>query len=140
MNEKIDDIIDRLQAQHIELKGADELTNLIMDNLPHQSQNEKAEVRASKTNHSALMVIRLISSVAATLLILLSLWQISDLFTIQAHKQNKDFEQCIARYENDYSSVERNKDFNEAFRNLVQLRKSHPSIINQLKNECDEKK
>jgi hypothetical protein len=137
MNEKIDDIITRLQAQQPELKDADQLTDRIMASLPDISQEEETE----KPSYAAWIVyLRAASSVAAIFLIVFTLWHIPGFGNPAIMQTTNDYEQCIAKYESDYSSLKNYADYKEALARLEQMKNSHPSIINQLKETYYENK
>ena len=134
-NDKIDDIIKRLQAEEPVLTDADEMTERIMNALPDNSANSPRI--AADASSVFLLFVRALSSAAAVVLVFLFIWQNISVRPLPP-ETTKDYEQCIAKYKSDYSFDECN-DLRQACQQYARQRESHRSVINSLVNEYYEK-
>lgn len=134
MSEKVDEIIAKLQAQQPKLKDADQFADSIMHSLP-----DLPEEKVPRPQSRLLAVQRTFASIAASFLILITLWQGINAIS-SSPVQQMSFEQCVAKYESDYSSLSNSDSFDKAVARYESMKKSRPSLIKQLKGTYDEKK
>lgn len=134
MNDKLDEIIARLQSQQPEPDCADELTDMIMDSLPELP----AETPVSATQHRVapiVSIVRNFSSAAAIFLFILFAWQNVKNPFFQQSPDTPDYEQCIANYKPDYSSITESSNPRESFNRYFQQRESKVKYLNKLKSK-----
>lgn len=134
MSEKTDEILAWLQRQQPKLNDADQLADIIMGSLPSQKGRSLPE---QQTGWSVFL--RTVMSVAASFLILITLWQGAEAISSSLPRQQLDFEPCIARYENDYASLRNSNSIVDAVVRYESMKKAHPSFIKQLKGVYHEK-
>ncbi len=135
MSEKTDEILARLQEQQPKLNDADLLANIIMDSLPNQKERNLSEAQTGWS-----VSLRAMMLVAASFLILITLWQGAKAISSSLPRQQIDFEPCIAQYENDYALLRNSNSLVDAVARYESMKMARPSLIKQLKGVYHEKK
>ena len=134
MNDKLDEIIARLQSQQPEPDCADELTDMIMDSLP-EFPDETPVIAVQHRGAPIVGIVRYFSSAAAIFLFVLFVWQNVRNPFFQQSPDTPDYEQCIANYKPDYSSIADSSDPREYFNRYFQQRESKVKYLNKLKGK-----
>lgn len=124
----IDKLIRRLAAQEPELKGADDLLESIMNNLPEQEEIEQMpaeNIKPFKKISLWLSIGRWSSSIAALFLIALF---ISQKISAENTVLEADYSEVLSAYRPDYTSFKQSDSPEEVMRAVMQEKKSRVKI------------
>lgn len=124
----IDKLIRRLAAQEPELKGADDLLESIMNNLPEQEEIEQMpaeNIKPVKKSSLWLSIGRWSSSIAALFLIALF---ISQKISADNTVLEADYSEVLSAYRPDYTSFKQSDSPEEVMRAVMQEKKSRLKI------------
>lgn len=124
----IDKLIRRLAAQEPELKGADDLLESIMNNLPEQEEIEQMpaeNIKPVKKSSLWLSIGRWSSSIAALFLIALF---ISQKISADNTVLEADYSEVLSAYRPDYTSFKQSDSPEEVMRAVMQEKKSRVKI------------
>ena len=124
----IDKLTSRLAAQEPELKGADDLLESIMNNLPEQEEIEQMpaeDIKLVKKSSLWLSIGRWSSSIAALFLIALF---ISQKISAENTVLEADYSEVLSAYRPDYTSFKQSDSPEEVMRAVMQEKKSRVKI------------
>lgn len=124
----IDKLTRRLAAQEPELKGADDLLESIMNNLPEQEEIEQMpaeDIKLVKKSSLWLSIGRWSSSIAALFLIALF---ISQKISAENTVLEADYSEVLSAYRPDYTSFKQSDSPEEVMRAVMQEKKSRVKI------------
>lgn len=123
----IDKLTRRLAAQEPELKGADDLLESIMNNLPEQEveQMPAEDIKPVKKSSLWLSIGRWSSSIAALFLIALF---ISQKISAENTVLEADYSEVLSAYRPDYTSFKQSDSPEEVMRAVMQEKKSRVKI------------
>lgn len=123
----IDKFTRRLAAQEPELKGADDLLESIMNNLPEQEveQMPAEDIKLVKKSSLWLSIGRWSSSIAALFLIALF---ISQKISAENTVLEADYSEVLSAYRPDYTSFKQSDSPEEVMRAVMQEKKSRVKI------------
>lgn len=124
----IDKLTHRLAAQEPELKGADDLLENIMNNLPEQEEIEQMpaeDIKPVKKSSLWLSIGRWSSSIAALFLIALF---ISQKISAENTVLEADYSEVLSAYRPDYTSFKQSDSPEEVMRAVMQEKKSRVKI------------
>ena len=128
----IDEILDSLQAKQPEISNEEELTDLVIRRIDEQMSDSTKSFNSHKTS-AMIIALRTISSIAASILILLFLSVKKQ--STDASAQTNSYANIIDQYITDYSSCRNAKEVFSLY--MEQQMKSEE--INKLKKKLYEK-
>lgn len=136
MNDNLDNILQKLKKEEPILDNPKQMTEMIMASLPDKVNGHGTITFKEKKSPSIIRAFLRTASYAAaiTAACIICTTAIYE----KKESEKKDYEQCIAKYTTDYSSIS-SKNPNEAFNDYLKIRRSQNSIINKLKEAYYEK-